>query len=257
MAGCPGKRPAQDACIEGDEPMSETPATSPQANPELTVRPVVIRSWPKIVMMVPTLIVALICGVVMAMKGMPDPQRGFSFIYHGFCLLFLFVLLVNLVLLLYDLSLRGFSIVVLLIIVLGLILYLTQLKGYHVLEWLQKVLSLQVYANAAFYFLFAFVLLVNIIIAWVITRFHYWVVEHNEIIIHNGFMHEEERHPTSSARYRLQIDDVVEYGLFGAGTLVFTFADDKLERALPTVLGVRKKTKQLDLLLGRVAVVEQ
>lgn len=237
--------------------MSETPSSNPPASAELSVKPVVIRSWPKIVMMIPTMIIALICGIVMAMKGVPDPKAGFSLVHHGFCLLFLFVLLVNLVLLLYDLSLRGFVIVVLLIVVIGMILYLTELKGYNVKDWLGKVLSLQVYANAAFYFLFAFVLLVNMVIAWIITRFHYWVVEHNEIIMHNGFMHEQERHPTSTARFRLQINDVVEYALFGAGTLVFTFADDKSERILQTVLGVRGKAKQLDLLLGRVAVVEQ
>lgn len=236
--------------------MSETPSSSASASAELTVKPVVIRSWPKIVMMIPTMIAALICGVLMAVKGVPKPEAGFTFV-HAFNLVFLFVLLVNLVLLLYDLSLRGFLIVVLLIVVLGLLLYLTQLKGYQVWDWLRNVLSLNVYANSAFYFLFAFVLFVNMIIAWVITRFHYWVVEHNEIIIHNGFMHEQERHPTSTARFRLQINDVVEYGLFGAGTLVFTFADDKSERTLPTVLGVRWKAKQLDLLLGRVAVVEQ
>ncbi len=124
-------------------------------------------------------------------------------------------------------------------------------------RWLGKVISVRVYANAAFYFLLSFVLLVNIIIAWVITRFHYWVVDHNEIIIHNGFMHEQERHPTSTARFRLQIDDVIEYALFGAGTLVFSFSDDKTERTLSTVLGVRTRARQLDVLLGRIAVTEQ
>jgi hypothetical protein len=239
--------------------MSETPTTpkTDQPNPDLTVQPVVIRPWPKIVMMIPSLVVALICGILMAIYPPPDPKQGFNFLVHGVNLFFLCILFVNLILLLYDLSLRGFMIVILLMAVIVLILFLIDIKHPGVWKGIGEALSLRVYANAAFYFLFAFVLLINLIVAWVITRFHYWVVDHNEIIIHNGFMHEQERHPTSSARFRLQIDDVVEYMLFGAGTLVFNFNDDKSERVLPTVLRVRGKARQLDLLLGRVAVTEQ
>lgn len=229
---------------------------TPQADPDVTVQPVIIRSWPKIVMMLPTMVAAVICGVIMAVYDAPAPEQGFGFV-HGVNLAFLFVLFVNLVLLLYDLSLRGFLIVVLLLVVVVLVLFLLDIQGGGVWERLGRALSLRVYANAAFYFLFAFVLLVNLVIAWVITRFHYWKVERNEIIIHNGFMHEQERHPTSVARFRLQVDDVVEYALFGAGTLVFSFGDDKTEHVLPTVLGVRSKARQLDLLLGRVAVTHQ
>lgn len=227
------------------------------AQPDKVVQPVIIRSWPKIIMMTPTLVIALICGIVTLIMGPPAvPPTGFEFI-HAVNLVFLMVLFVNLILLLYDLSLRGFLIVLLSIAVIVLLLFLLDMKQGGVWEKITKALSLKVYANAAFYFVFVFVLCVNLLIAWVITRFHYWVIERNEIIIHNGFMHEQERHPTAAARFRLQVDDVVEYVLFGAGTLVFSFADDKTERVLTTVLRVRPKAKQLDLLLGRVAVSEQ
>ena len=235
--------------------MSET---QPAPNPELTGQPVVIRSWPKIIMMLPTLVMAIICGIITAMtrSEMPGAEEGFVAI-HVVNLLFLLVLFVNLILLLYDLSLRGFLILVLTLIVIVLVLLLVDMKKGGVWEALEKAFSLRVYANAAFYFVFALVLAINLVVAWVITRFHYWKVERNEIIIHNGFMHEQQRHPTSSARFRLQIDDVIEYGLFGAGTLVFTFADDHSEHVLSTVLRVRSKARQLDLLLGRIAVTDQ
>ena len=95
-----------------------------------------------------------------------------------------------------------------------LVLWLIEIEHGGVWARLEKTLSVRVYANGPFYFLFAFALFINLIVAWVITRFHYWVVDHNEIIIHNGFMHEQERHPTSTARFRLQVDDVIEYALF-------------------------------------------
>ncbi len=232
--------------------MSES---KPASNPELAVEPLVIRSWPKIVMMLPTFVMALICGVISVFNN-TEPRDQFGFI-HAVNLAFLLVLFVNLILLLYDLNLRGFLIVVLALVVVALVLLLIDMKRGGIWATIGKAVSLKVYANAAFYFLFALVLGLNLIIAWIITRFHYWVVERNEIIIHNGFMHEQQRHPTSSARFRLQIDDVIEYGLFGAGKLVFTFADDRSEHVLPTVLRVRSKARQLDLLLGRVAVTDQ
>lgn len=232
--------------------MSES---KPASNPELAVEPLVIRSWPKIVMMLPTFVMALICGVITVFNN-TEPPNQFGFI-HAVNLAFLLVLFANLILLLYDLNLRGFLIVVLALVVVALVLLLIDMKRGGIWATIEKAISLKVYANAAFYFLFALVLGLNLIIAWIITRFHYWVVERNEIIIHNGFMHEQQRHPTSSARFRLQIDDVIEYGLFGAGKLVFTFADDRSEHVLPTVLRVRSKARQLDLLLGRVAVTDQ
>ncbi|GMU20860.1 MAG: hypothetical protein AMXMBFR13_09560 [Phycisphaerae bacterium] len=225
-------------------------------NPEMSAQPVILRSWPKIILMFPTLVVAIVCGILMSIYGAPDPTRKDFDFRHMINLVFLIVLALNLILLLYDLTLRGFLIVALSVIVVVLALFLINQQTGKVWDTLRRVLSIRVYANAAFHFLFAAVLIVNMFIAWVITRFHYWVVERNEIIIHNGFMHEQQRHPTSSARFRLEIDDVVEYALFGSGKLVFTFADDRSEHILPTIMRVRGKAKQLDLLLGRVAVTQ-
>lgn len=226
---------------------------SPSPQP---LKPVILRSWPKIIMMLPTLVMAIITGFIMAMYGPPAWDQPFNRI-HLLNLVFLMVLALNLMLLLYDLSLRGFLIVALslLAVVLGLFL-INQARG-GVFHAIGRALSVRVLANSAFYFLFSIVLLINMVIAWVITRFHYWVVDHNEIIIHTGFMHEQERHPTSTARFTLEIDDVLEYALFGSGKLVFTFTDEKRARELPTVLRVRGKAHQLDLLLGRMAVTHE
>ncbi|HSW44105.1 MAG TPA: hypothetical protein VLM89_00870 [Phycisphaerae bacterium] len=216
---------------------------------------IVIRSWPKIVLMTPTLIMAIVCGIIMAMYGAPQPDDQFGGV-HLAGLLFLLVLLLNLTILLYDLSLRGFLIVVLLIAVLVLGLFLIGTRHHGVWQAIGRALSVKVYANPAFYFLFALVLLANLVIAFIITRFHYWQIENNEIIIHHGFMSEQERHPTARTRFKLVIDDVVEYALLGSGKLVFYFGDDESERELTTVPFVHYKAKALDELLGRIAVVD-
>jgi membrane protein YdbS with pleckstrin-like domain len=208
-------------------------------------------------MMVPTLIVAIICGVLMSVYAVaPEAKADFSRI-HYVGLFFLLVLAINLTLLLYDLSLRGFIIVALAIIAIVLGLLLLDTRLHTVWKTIGDALSLRVWANSAFYFTFALVLLINLGIAWLITRFNYWKVENNEIIIHTGFMHEQERHPTAQARFTMVIVDIVEYGLMGSGKLIFHFGDNDTQHELTTVLGVHRKAKALDELLGRVAVVEK
>ena len=230
------------------EPSADT------STPRLSKREaLVLVSWPKIVLLIPTLIVAMICGIIMSIYGMPEPSEEAGGIY--LCgVLFLFVLAVNLTMVLYDLTLRGFCVVLLLIIVLVLGLFLLN-RAEHVWAFLKNIFDVQVLANSAFYFMFSIILVFNLIIAWVITRFNYWKVEHNEIIISHGFMHEQERHPTAQARFKLVIEDVVEYAMLGCGKLVFTFTDDGSVHELPMVLFVHRKAKKLDELLGRIEVV--
>jgi hypothetical protein len=233
-------------------------APIPPAKASTAPGPVILRSWPKIIMMIPTLLMSIVCGILMAWYGesAPPPTEFANIHYVG--LFFLLVLAINMTLLLYDLSLRGFVIVALFIIavVLGLFLLNQNLQG-KVWTSIGRALSFRVWANSAFYFTFSLVLLINLGIAWLITRFNYWRVENNEIIIHEGFMHEQERHPTAQARFKLVIDDIIEYGLFGSGKLVFYFGDNNTQHELTTVLFVHRKAKALDELLGRVAVVEK
>ncbi len=237
--------------------MCAADSPAPQTGPSGTRIPsvIIIRSWPKIVMMVPTLALSLICGVVMAVWGDRAAPAEFSPIHYA-GLAFLLMLAVNLTMLLYDLNLRGFIIVALLIVSVVLVLFLLEQRQWAVWRSLAGIFGVRVFANSAFYFMFALVLLFNLLIAWVITRFNFWKIEHNEIIIHKGFMHEQERHPTAQARFKLVIEDVVEYALMGSGTLVFYFGDSKTEHRLPTVLFVHRKARMLDEILGRLAVID-
>lgn len=218
---------------------------------------VILRSWPKIIMMWPTLVAAIVCGIYAALyPPATQPQEGFTTM-HAVNLVFMFVLAVNLMLLLYDLNLWGFITVVLIMAVLVLVVILLDYRYGNMWPRIARALSIRVVVNSAFYFLFAAILIFNLIIAWIITRFNYWRVEHNEIIIHRGFMQEQERHPTAQARFTLAVDDIVEYAILGAGTLIFKFADDGSVHRLDTVPFAHQKARKLDVLLGRVLVTEQ
>jgi hypothetical protein len=238
-------------------PPEESPMPArPTPPPHPHVETVILRSWPKIVMMWPTLLMSIACGVLMTMREAPEPKEGFGLL-HLMSLLFLIVLAINLITLLYDLNIWGFVLIVLALVVMVLALFLLEHRWHNVWQNLGRAMSVRVYANAAFYFVFSLVLAFNLVIAWVITRFSYWKIEHNEIIIHSGFMHEQERHPTAQARFTLVVDDVVEYALLGVGKLVFTFGDDGSHRELTTVLFAQGKVRKLDALLGTMAVVSE
>lgn len=235
---------------------SPTPAEPSFVGPK-PIEALVIRPWPKIILMLPTLFAALICGILMLWYQLPTPEVNATFgaVQHYISLFFLVVLAINLTMLLYDLSLKGFILVALLIAVMVLLLALiNRSAGTSVWAIVGRFLSVKVLANDRFYFLFAMVLLFNLAIAWIITRFNYWRVEHNEVIINRGFMHEQERHPTAQARFKLVIEDVVEYAILGTGKLVFYFGDSNTQHELGTVLFVHRKAKRLDELLGRLAV---
>lgn len=235
-----------------NEELPKSEPTTDVIKQSTTVQPVVLRSWPKIILMLPTFFASLVCGIIMLVYGQEAPEQ-FSGI-HVIGLIFLLILAVNLTMVLYDLNLRGFIVVVLLII--ALVLFLALLNTWGALwESIGKALSIKVFANGAFYIVFCLILWFNLAIAWVITRFNYWKVEHNEIIIHRGFMQEQERHPTAQARFKLAIDDIVEYGVLGCGKLVFYLGDDESEHVLENIPFVHSKAKQLDVLLGRVAVI--
>jgi hypothetical protein len=238
-------------------PAEESPRpTGPLPPPRPHAEVVILRDWPKIVMLWPTLLMSILCGILMARHEAPEPSAGFGFL-HLMGLLFLGVLAVNLMTLLYDLNIWSFLLVVLLLVVTVLALFLLDRRWPNVWANVGRALSVRVYANSAFYFLFAIVLLLNLVIAWIITRFNYWKIEHNEIIIHRGFMHEQERHPTAQARFTMAVDDVIEYALLGAGKLVFTFGDDGSHRELYTVPFAHSKARKLDTLLGTMAVVSE
>jgi hypothetical protein len=216
---------------------------------------VILRSWPKIVMMWPTLLLSLACAIVMSMYSDLDPKQSFGLV-HLLNLVFLLVLAFNLMLILYDLDLRGFLVLVMVLAVMVMLVFMIDYRRPQTWEKIGRLFSIRVWANSAFYSLFSIVLIINLVIAWVITRFNYWKVEHNEIIIHRGFMHEQERHPTAQARFTLVVDDIVEYAILGAGKLVFTFADDSTKHELTTVPFAHSQARKLDLLLGRLAVTQ-
>src|SRR6185369_15284356 len=93
-AAWPGRRRLMRSNI-----MADTPRPAPTEEPTgMRREAIVIRSWPKVILMVPTLLVAIICGF--AMRTYTPPLAGSEFqTVHVWGLIFLVVLAVNSVML--------------------------------------------------------------------------------------------------------------------------------------------------------------
>ncbi len=111
-----------------------------------------------------------------------------------------------------------------------------------------------VVANAEFYFLFVFVLLVIYAVIWATRWLDYWEILPNEILHHHGPLGEVERYPTLNLKFDKEIPDVFEHFMFGAGRLVLHVSDERKALIMDNVLWVSKKEEALKKLMSRLEV---
>jgi len=202
--------------------MSKEPARSQK---------LVIRSWPKMIFLWPTAIVALLAGIVTGLaEGWAD-TFGHIFVVCFF---------LNLAVLTFDFprstSLTIFVLVI--TIVLGVVL-LNQQFG--IIEPLQKWLaSLDVNATREFYIgIFASMLILYIGMA-IVTRFDYWELTSNELIHHTGLLGDVERFSTAGLKLNTELNDVFEYILAGAGRIIINIPGQQRPYVLDNVLRINR-----------------
>lgn len=254
-----------------------SPPPPPSTRPERESGPprVRIRPWPKTIMMAPTLVAALVCLVVLLI-GRPNLQSELDRLaangqaaaaaatqegptlglYRNVGLVFMCILAVNLLVIFYDI--RTTAGLVILAMTLALVFLFLLLNNHmailpflrDALYWLAPIMDIK------FYLFLALVLAVLFFIAYIATRLYYWEVRPNEVIIYSGLLEKQDRLPTQGVHCEWQIDDILEYFLLGAGSLVFTFPGRPKPEILHNVLRVQRKRRELAEVLGVIRVVD-
>lgn len=230
-----------------------------QATPSPTVKKlndevesVILVSYPKIIFLYPSLIVAFVTALYHTMVDVdwhnPTPTATVM------NTLFLGVLAVNLVILAFDFprttSLTMFFCVA--AVILGLVLLFT-LKP----ELLPAITSLltrfRPMANATFYWSFTAIIGGIFAMAFLTFSFDYWEVRPNEILHHHGFLSNLERRSAPHLRIDKEINDLFEYMLLHSGRLIL---QPHGERAiiLDNVPFIKHKERQIMELLGALKV---
>lgn len=225
------------------------PVSPPPADKDDSGKPVILISYPKIVLLYPSFIGAILAGVLTMLVGEASPHT------QTIGVLFLGLLTVNMIVLSFDFP-RTTS---LNLIFVGALLVLSTLLAsiYYptLLGTVSDVLKrIDPRANATFYFCFVALLAALYVAVLINVRFDYWEVRNNELLHHHGFLSTVERYPAQNARISKEIVDVFEYMLLGSGRLIIHPSNEKTAFVLENVLNINTKEAAITKMLGALQV---
>lgn len=224
-------------------------APLPTSGPKDTTKPIILVSYPKIIMLYPTFFAAILAGVVTLFLGTDSVH------HQSIGIVFLAIAGINMVVLAFDFprttSLNLFFIF--LVMILGTVL--TSIYVPNLLPALTNILkSLNPHANATFYFCYATILALLYIAMMINVRFDYWEVRPNELLHHHGVLSNLERYSAPNMRISKEIVDVFEYMLLRSGRLIIHPSNEPRAFVLDNVLGINKKEIAITKMLGALQV---
>lgn len=226
------------------------------------IQRVVLFQYPKVVFLLPSLVTALICGVIMCFLGIDmnvpgkESISGSAFLtkQNLVGIVFLAVFAINLVAMSVDFPRYSALALVFGGTSLGLVFLILNDK-FDIIEPLKRIVSeVYVVANATFYFLFAAILMIIYLIVYTTRWMDYWEVRPNEIVHNHGPLSDQIRYPTFGIKFDKEIPDILEYLLLGSGRLVFKVPGENRSIVLDNVLWIDQKERQLQEVLGEMAV---
>ncbi|MDF1664048.1 MAG: hypothetical protein P1V97_19925 [Planctomycetota bacterium] len=213
---------------------------------------VVIRSYPKVVVYYPTMIVAFLCAI-WTWIGQDGGDFNSIPIIPG--RIFILVFFFNTLTIAFD-----FTRIVFVAMVLAFALLIT---GFFLLE----SYDIQIFgaisdtfawfdlrAGAGFFAAFGFMFIFIFFGVFVQTRFNFWEVKHNELIHHHGIAGDIDRFPAPNLRMSKEITDVFEYALLFSGRLVLYPATSDRPIILDHVVRINAIEKRVEKMLQTLQV---
>ncbi len=257
-----------------------TPAPAHNARPDVVgIR---VFTYPKVIFMFPTMIVALICGIGMmviqdnnegkrkaqavtvqagqepaaAPAPAAAPHDRFKTPENLFGVLFLGVFAFNLLIMAIDFP--RFTIVAVGLLIGFLVFFILWIGAAFDVALMKAVrqlmASIYVYGNAEFYFMMATVMGIVLSIVYVTRYLDYWQIMPNEILHHHGPLSDLERFPTMNLKFDKEIPDVLEFAFLGAGRLVLHVTEERKAIVLDNVLFINSVEAALKNLMSRMEV---
>jgi hypothetical protein len=205
---------------------------------------IVLRSYPKVILLYPTWLMAIVGGILSSWENLA-PHIGLWFIV---------VLTLNLVVLSFEFPrTSSFTLLFLIVAVIFGSLWINQ--RWEFLPQLAELWrSLQPVANSQFYWLFAIALGIIYIFVFIDTRFDYWEIMPNEIIHHLGVLGNVNRYPAPQLKMEKEITDVFEFFLLRSGRLLLHPSTERRAIVLDNVPNINRREKEIQQLLGALDV---
>ena len=211
---------------------------------------IIIRSWPKVIFLYPTMLASFICGIGQCMTE-SGIESGFA---EKAGLIFFVVLCFNLLVISFEFSrFKTLAILFFVLAVIFLLLYLS--TQWEVFAFFRNLLAgAHLRCSNSFYFAVGSYLLLIFGCVFVTTRFDYWVIHSNEILHKEGFLGDVRRFPSPNLKMTKEINDVFEFLLLGAGRVVLFPASEKQAMVLNHVLRVNAVESATQELLSTLQV---
>lgn len=213
-------------------------------------------SYPKIVFLYPTFLIAIVVALFMSIAG-DSAQIGGNreHMAEVMSLIFLGVFGLNLTVLAFDFP-RTTSLTLFFLgaaIFMGIWMFLR--FNPDVVPTITSFLKeLRPWANAQMYWLFSTILALIFIGVAISVRFDYWEVKGNELLHHHGFLSDLERFAAPNLKIDKEISDIFEYILLRSGRLVLHPRNEPRAIVLDNVPFISRKEKQITRMLGALQV---
>jgi hypothetical protein len=238
---------AERAASQADETGNGGAGDANDGGPPKTIYLV---SYPKIVYLYPSLLVAIGAGICMLISGSKE-----STFTHTVGLVFLGVLALNYMVLSFDFP-RTTSLTLLFAgaaVFMGLVLLLR--FNPDLVPFIHNFLKkLTPRANAQFYFFFAGILLAIYLMVAISVQFDYWEVRPNEVLHHHGMLSDLERFSAPNLRIDKEINDVFEYLLLRSGRLILHPSSERKAVVLENIFFISRKEREITRMLGALQV---
>jgi hypothetical protein len=246
---------------------------------------IILRPWPKIIFLYPTMLAALVVGLWQLVEqpsagapaAPPDPaaapapaepgatpaapgaaevptalELGRGNVAAG--RIFFVIMAFNLLVIAFEFSrLKSVAILFLSLAILFLLLYLGKMFPVFDVLW-DLITRLHISASTSFYLCFGCFLLIVYVGVFISTRWNYWEIRHNEIVNHTGFLGDIRRFPSPNLKMTKEITDVFEFLLLNSGRIILYPASEKEAIVLDNILSVNRAEKAMKALLSSISV---
>lgn len=238
--------------------MAAQPSNAPPPIPPAPVekkkddeKGIILISYPKIVFLWPSWVVAIVAGLMMHFGNIQDGSS--TGLILGWT--FLIVLGINLIVLSFDFPRSTSLLLVAVIVALVLGGILLVIKMPDLLPNVRAlILKMHPFANSTFYLLFSAVMGLIYITVLVTSRLDYWEVRPNELLHHHGVLSDLERFSSPNLKIDKEINDVFEFILAGSGRLILHPSNQPRAIVLDNVFFINRKEQAITKLLGALQV---
>ncbi len=211
---------------------------------------VIIRPWPKVIFLYPTMVYSLVAWFISFLFMNPDSTSLSQTLGLLFCTIFF----LNLLVFAFDFS-RIKSITLIFVFVALVFALAWANTRWEVMASIRNLVNkIDIRMNTQFYGFMAFFMLFIFMLVFINTRFNYFEINRNEILHHHGYLGDITRTPTHAMRMQKEIYDLMEYVLLRSGRLIFYPSNVREALVIDNVVKVNLVEKRIKDLLSSVSV---